>query len=118
MCKRRGKKENIPTPPSYWSMPDWKSYYKHQILAANRLLKIYPFEVIVNAVNNKKCTWIYSLFYPGLNQILIEENARFERKEKRAEVIAEKMSTREDTKQADTAPEILNDHSSLRSRLD
>lgn len=118
MCLRRGKKEGIPTPPKYWSLPEWKSYYKHQILAANRLLKIYPFEVIVAAINNKKCNWIYSLFYPGLNQVLEEENARYERRLKIEEHNLKKEIEREEIKEITSAPQILQNNSSLRHRLD
>lgn len=118
MCKRKGKKENIPTPPGYWSMPEWKIFFKQQILAANKLMKIYPFEVLVAAVNNKKTNWIYSLHYPGLKQILLEENSRYERSQKREEQQREKMSKREEVVQTNNAPVIFEDEDSLRNRLD
>ncbi len=118
MCKRKGKKENIPTPPGYWSMPEWKIFFKQQILAANKLMKIYPFEVLVAAVNNKKTNWIYSLHYPGLKQILLEENSRYERSQKREERQREKMSKREEVVQTNNAPVIFEDEDSLRNRLD
>ncbi len=118
MCKRKGKKENIPTPPGYWNMPEWKVFFKQQILAANKLMKIYPFEVVSAAINNKKTNWIYSLHYPGLKQILLEENSRYERKLKRDIQNQEKMSKREEIVQTDTAPVIFDDENSLRNRLD
>lgn len=119
MCKRQGKKKGIPTPEGYWNLPDWKLEYRTQILAANRLLKIYPFDVVLAAVNNKKMSWVYSLHYPGLKQVLTEELGRYERKLKREENIKEKLVNREETIQSNTAPLILEDNrETLRNKLD
>ena len=118
MCKRKGKKENKPTPPGYWNSDEWQLYFKQQILGANRLLKVYPFEVIISVLNSKKANWVFSLYYPGLNQLLADENHKYERKLKREEIIKAKMEQREETKQTEKAPEILSDQKSLRNRLD
>ncbi len=120
MCERQGKAKKIPLGVAYWNTKDWKLEFKKQILAANKLLKIYPFSVICLAVNNKKMSWVYSLNYPGLKQILEEELNRYERKlvieAKREE---HKAKTEEfEIVQTEQAPTILDEKKSLKSRLD
>ena len=118
MCERKGKKENIPLGMAFWQRTEWKMFFKQQILAANSLLKVYPFEVINAAINHKKMLWAYSLRSPQLKEYLTAEFAKYERKI----VIEEKRKEHELTKpeiiQTDTAPIILEDKSSLRNRLD
>lgn len=116
-CRRKGKKENIPTPPNYWNMPEWKVEYKRKILDANKFLKVYPFEVLTAVLLSKKFNWVYSLYYPGLKQPLEEENARYERRLIMQEQ-REKVKRPEEVQNAGAAPTILDDKKSLRSRLD
>lgn len=118
MCERKGKKDNIPLGIAYWNRPEWKMFFKQQILAANSLLKIYPFQVVIAAVNNKKVNWTYSLRAPQLKQILIEENAKYERKLVIEEKRIERDEKREEIIQSETAPVIMEEAKSLRSRLD
>lgn len=120
LCRREGKKRNIPTPPDYWRMEEWKLKYKKHILQANTFLKIYPFEVITAVLLDKKFDWVYSLYYPGLKQPLAEENGRYERKlamkEERERVKSAKTEERVDS--TGEAPTILGGTTSLRNRLD
>lgn len=118
LCKREGKKCNIPTPPSYWNMPEWKVKYKRRILEANKFLKVYPFEVITTVLLSKKFDWVYSLHYPGLIQPLDEENGRYQRKQIMIEKREEKKAEREEVVSTGLAPVILEEGKSLRSRLD
>jgi hypothetical protein len=118
LCRRKGKKENLPTPPGYWSQPEWKIEYKRNILSANKFLKIYPFEVITKVLLSKKFDWVYSLYFPGLKQPLEEENSRYERglaiqqeREQRKEKVEEVFIQ-------DQAPVIFGKNNSLKSRLD
>lgn len=118
LCKRKGKKENIPTPLGYWSMPEWKIEYKKQILAANKFLKIYPLEVITKVLNDKKYSWVYSLYYPGLKQPLEVEMEKYSRQQIREEYIKEKEKSKEIIECNNTAPTIINDKKSLKHKLD
>jgi hypothetical protein len=118
MCERKGKKENIPLGVQYWNRPEWKLFFKNQILAANTLLKLYPFEVVHSAITSKKAAWMYSLRSPQLKQILIDEFAKYERKEKIEEIRKEKESKKEVIIQNEIAPVILDNSKSLKSRLD
>ena len=120
LCKRKGKKENIPTPPGYWSMPEWKVEYKKQILSANKFLKVYPLEVIVAVLNDKKLNWVYSLYCPSLKQALEVEMERYSRSIVREEHLREKeeLSKINSFESTESAPIILEDKISLRNRLD
>lgn len=120
MCERQGKAKKKPLGVAYWNTDEWKLEFKKQLFAANKLLKIYPFEVITAAVNGKKMSWVYSLNYPGLKQVLEEENFKYERKQ----VIEQKLNEEKAKTKVDefvhteSAPVILNDKKSLKSRLD
>jgi hypothetical protein len=120
LCKRKGKKENIPTPPGYWSMPEWKVEYKKQILSANKFLKIYPLEVIAAVLNDKKHNWVYSLYFPSLKQALEVEMEKYSRAQVREEHLREKEKTKVEIIQTENAPTILDNSSkqSLHSLLD
>lgn len=118
MCKRYGKKKGLETPEKYWSLPVWKVFFKEQVLAANRLLKIYPFEVILSTVNNERVKWCFTLYYHGLKQILVEEMHKYEVRLKKEKVAVEKFIKREEVKEITSAPEILSERETLRNRLD
>ncbi len=49
------------------------------MVAANRLLKVYPEQAIINAVNRKDLLWLYSLRFPKLPQYIKEEVAKLEK---------------------------------------
>ncbi len=119
MCERRAKSEKIPLPPNYWNTPEWRVLFKRQVIAANSLLKIYPFEVVKSTIANKKVAWVWSLSSPALHQILLEEMAKFERQIKKDIQIQEKLDKREDTTKIEQAPVIFETpKKSLRNRLD
>lgn len=118
MCERKAKKEKIPISPGYWNDKDWQKFFKEQIIAANALLKIYPFEVISASVKTKKMDWVYSLRYPGLKQVLIDENAKYEKKIEFARKKEENSKPKAEIIQTEQAPIIVNDKKSLGNRLD
>lgn len=105
--------------PTILEHAEWKILFKRQIIAANSLLKVYPFEVIKAAIFHKKNTWIWSLTSPALKQPLLEEMARFEKQIIKDEHITLKLKKKEESIQIERAPEILEDKViSLRNRLD
>ncbi len=119
MCKRKSKKDGIPLPLAYWNITfpfNWKLFYRQQLMAANSLLKIYPFSVITATISNKKVDWCYSLRFPGLKQILEEEQSKYERKKLIEESKPKKVEVHvESTEQA---PMIMETGKSLKSKLD
>lgn len=79
MCIRQAEKKREKLPPKFWNIPKWKMPYKQQILAAHSLLKIYEPEEIILAINRKDAKWIFSLRFPGLNQIILEEKEKLDK---------------------------------------
>lgn len=121
MCQRYAKANNIPIGVKYWNNAEWKIRYKKEILAAARLLKIYPFEVICSAINNKKISWVYTLYFPGLKQVLEEEFAKYERNRMIEEKRLEKEKSSQDEVKRESkeeAPTILGQSKSLKNFLD
>lgn len=85
MCSRLAAKRKQKLPQKFWSLPEWKLLFKQQKIAAYSLLKIYSSDVVIKAVKRKDVEWIYSLRYPGLNQICVEEEAKIEKLQQKIE---------------------------------
>lgn len=86
MCERMALNKGIGSlPPKFWNLKEWKKPYQLQIMRANALLKVYDEQVILNALNSKKGKSIYSLHAAWLNDILVEEEILFNRKNKSLE---------------------------------
>lgn len=88
MCSRLAAKRKQKLPQKFWSLPEWKLLFKQQKIAAYSLLKIYTPDVIIKAVKRKEVEWIYSLRYPGLNQLCIEEEAKIQKLNEKIEKTA------------------------------
>jgi len=90
VCIRKSKKQNIPmSSERWWQDSNWKKDYARQIALAHGLLKLFSPESIINALNSKEGSWIYSLSYKGLVEIIknhevkdrvvdVEEHIEFE----------------------------------------
>lgn len=83
MCMRLAKKNNLPLPDKFWNTTEWRMPYKQQLMAAHALLKVYNAKAVVAAVNRKEVSWMYSLRYDGLKQLIVEEQAKLARIEER-----------------------------------
>jgi len=82
MCERKANKEKRKIEVGFWHDDYWKQFYVQQIQAANSLLKLYPAEIIVAAIKDKKASWMYSLRSPQLKPILAEYQKIAENKAK------------------------------------
>lgn len=82
MCERKANKERRKIEAGFWHDDYWKQFYVQQIQAANSLLKLYPVEIIVEAVKDKRASWMYSLRSPQLKPILADYQKRSENKAK------------------------------------
>jgi hypothetical protein len=51
-------------------LKEWSKFYRDQIGTANKLLKEYPAEAIINALNSRDAYSIYSLRAPFLRGII------------------------------------------------
>ena len=79
MCNRQAIKKKERLPDKFWNTPKWKMPFKQQILAAHALLKIYEPDEIIAGIMRKDAQWIFSLRFPGLNQIILEEKDRLDK---------------------------------------
>ncbi len=75
MCERVAQKERTPLYPRFWQAETWKMLYLMQIRAANKLLNVYPVEVVLKAL--RRVPNAYSLQAPWLDKYLEEEMRNF-----------------------------------------
>lgn len=68
--KRQADKQRKFLPAQFWKSPLWKTIYTQQIAAASRLLRFYTVEEILAGLESKEGSWIYSLSYKGLVDII------------------------------------------------
>jgi hypothetical protein len=80
ICAKIAKKKGSELPPKFWVLPAWEKYFRQQIPAANKLLKKYPYQVIVVALRDKRMWWLESLrakqFLPILDEYLLIEQSK------------------------------------------
>lgn len=67
---RKAIKDKKPLPQNFWNSPIYKSEYKLQIIKAANLLKYFSLEDIMRGLESKDGSWIYSLSYKGLIDII------------------------------------------------
>lgn len=60
LCENRAKMQKCKLPDKFWEDIQWKQLYKSQSLIAKGLLKIYPLDAIIYALNSS-CQFVYSL---------------------------------------------------------
>ena len=67
---RKAVKDKKTLPQNFWNSPLYKNEYKLQIVKASNLLKYFSLEDIVRGLESKDGSWIYSLSYKGLIDII------------------------------------------------
>lgn len=70
ICENIARKESKQLTTKFWQLEEWKVKYMQQIRAANELLKLYDFKVILGALERNKN--VYSFRSPYLNADLIK----------------------------------------------
>ena len=74
VCQRQAEKDNVGTPAyKFWNTEKWRKSYTHQIILANRLVKKHDERAIIKALNSGRGKSIYSLRFPGLEDLIIKE---------------------------------------------
>lgn len=68
MCERLAKSKGTKLPSNFWYDETWMKYFKYQTLLANKLIKMYGVEPVMQAVGDKALSWVYSLRYPGISK--------------------------------------------------
>ncbi len=84
MCINKARIENIFLSPKFWqNNKPYLTYFKHQIKKANELLAQYPFQVVWDTLDDKRCQKITSLgalfiLEPILKEKLLLYNTKME----------------------------------------
>tara|TARA_R100000808_G_scaffold24652_1_gene57380 strand:- start:267 stop:728 length:462 start_codon:yes stop_codon:yes gene_type:complete len=98
MCLRNAENKNKGSLPyKFWNKKPWNWTFKRQLLAATRLLKEYPEEVLVKAVDSPEFSRIFSLNSPRALPIIKKYNIEHQNsqgKEKQELDIKEEATTR------------------------
>ena len=73
MCKKNAEKKNQGSLPyKFWSKKPWDWTFKRQLFVANKLLKTYSEEALVEAVNSNDFKGIFSLNHPKVVKVIIK----------------------------------------------
>ena len=71
MCLRNAENKNVGSLPyKFWSKKPWDWTFKRQLIAANKILKDCPEEVLVKAVGSPEFKRIFSLNSPRAKSII------------------------------------------------
>ena len=79
VCEHAATKKHISLKDRFWSEPEWKSFFKLQILQANALLKTYSVNAILMALEDNRLLSLYSLRAPWLEPIIIEKQRELDK---------------------------------------
>ena len=61
ICQQKSQVDQIYLPPRFWKEKKWAGLLRQQLKLAHSLLKEYPFVVILDALNDKRCNKLTSL---------------------------------------------------------
>ena len=79
MCQRMAERTNEGSLAyKFWNTKKWKKTYQLQVIAANRLVNKYNDRAIVAALNTYKGLKIYSLRFPGLEDMIKTEQSKLD----------------------------------------
>lgn len=94
VCQRQAEKDNVGTPAyKFWNTEKWKKSYTHQIILANRLVKEYDERAIIKALNSGRGRSIYSLRFPGLEDMIVKEQLALKRSDGEESIKLEDIDT-------------------------
>jgi len=93
VCRHKAAKDGVELGHEFWKEPKWEAYFRQQITTANTLLRMYSFNAVYKALQDKRAAKIYSLRAPWLDDII-----------KEYEVAEKKMVQRIDTKPVEFTP--------------
>jgi hypothetical protein len=72
VCELKAKREKKDLPTRFWDLPDWKKYFRFQIVLANRLLKEFSPDDLVRALKDGRAKYVYSLNHPVVRKLAAE----------------------------------------------
>lgn len=65
---REAKKNGKSLPLKFWNLDEYKKKYKLTLFRINTLIKAYSEDVLVKVICDN--SWMYSLYFPGLPELL------------------------------------------------
>lgn len=83
MCVRQAKLKNEPIKIAFWNSDRRRKTYKLQIIKANALLRTFPEQAIIAALNTKQGEKIWSLYWKNIVELIIIEDERLRREAER-----------------------------------
>ena len=85
VCQRMAEKNNEGSLSyKFWNSEKWNGLYKQQIFVAHKLVKKYNDSAIVKALNSSRGKRIYSLRFPGLEDLIKKEQEKMELQEQKS----------------------------------
>ncbi len=94
VCQRQAEKDNVGTPAyKFWNTDKWKKSYTHQIILANRLVKKHDERAIIKALKSARGKSIYSLRFPGLEDLIKKEQENLNRSDYKESIDIENVDT-------------------------
>ncbi len=73
ICEKKAYQDSSELPEQYWHIPKWAKYFRNQIAVANQLVKKYPADQVIRALQRIDAKTIYSLRNPYLITLIEKE---------------------------------------------
>lgn len=73
ICEKKAAQDDDELPLQYWKIKKWQRYFQNQVTAAHKLVKQYPPDQIIRALQRIDAKTIYSLRNPYLIRLIKQE---------------------------------------------
>lgn len=73
ICENKARLQKKDLHYKFWTNKEWSKFYRDQIATANKLVKQYPEKAIINALQKKEASKIFSLRAPFLLPMIEKE---------------------------------------------
>jgi len=80
VCERKAAQNCVDLPMKFWKQKEWAGFFRSQLRKCHKLLKSYDAQAIIEALQDKQCKNVYSLFAPWLEDIIALKQKALEAK--------------------------------------
>lgn len=98
MCERSAAKQGKVLNRSFWGDKEWLKYFRYQQGLANKLLKLYGEDVIIQVISEPRFKNVYSLNLPAITEAAMKIHGSKEIAEEKPEIEEVKVVTRVEKK--------------------
>jgi hypothetical protein len=95
ICERKATKDKLDLHYRFWLQKSWAMFYRNQIASANKLVKQYPPQAIIKALNSDVGRKIYSLRAPHLVGMIEQQVKIIAANQSKNASISKKMDIKE-----------------------